>query len=165
MNINWRGVLGGILFIASGLAVFVLFSQAWVMGFASLSWKKAFGTVIVSDIHSCRRKYQPPDYVAEIIYQYAVDGVSYSSKNISFTNENDTLSTGCGHGRELAGQYPKGKNLVVYYDPADPKNAVLLPGGTNFLPIGCSLGLIALGVLSFAARKRGAIQRNYKKIV
>lgn len=153
MNINRRGAVGGIMLIALGSVVFVVYAQQWWMGFSSLYWQKALGTVIASNVVSCSRKYQSPDYRTEITYRYLVEGVAYSSKNVSFTN--DGVSTGCGHARELAGQYPIGKNMVVYYDPKNPKSAVLLPGGTNYVSIGLSLFLIFLGLLSCTIKNVG----------
>ena len=83
------------------------------------------------------------------MYEYAVGGVSYSSSNISFTADQDSVS-GCGFAREALKSYPPGKAVSVYYDPQNPKDSVLIPGGTNFGILGFSLLALFAGFTGFA---------------
>jgi hypothetical protein len=63
---------------------------------------------------------------AYIRYEYAVDGVSYSSLSI---NSIDSPF----YPKDVADRYPVGMDVDVYYNPKDPAEAVLEPGFVDVL--------------------------------
>jgi hypothetical protein len=65
---------------------------------------------------------------AFIGYQYTVDGVEYSASRV---NPIDTPFH--QYQRSYTDRYPIGKEVVVYYNPRDPSDAVLEPGFVDVL--------------------------------
>ena len=88
-------------------------------------------------------------YRAKVEYQYTVEGTTYEGDRVSFAgrvstnNEADAL--------EVIATYREGSKVAVYYDPADPEEAVLEPGLTGmvflFPVIGGVFLVIGLGLL------------------
>ncbi|NJD61017.1 MAG: hypothetical protein C3F13_01220 [Anaerolineales bacterium] len=64
-----------------------------------------------------------PVYTPEISYTYQVAGVEYASKRISFGGTK-SYSKPENAEKDVA-LYPVGKEMTVYYDPKNPKEAVL----------------------------------------
>lgn len=82
--------------------------------------------------------------VAKILYTFEVAGKTYQGTRVTFAEK-----TAESEVAELLTRYPAGKIVTVFYDPADPFNAVLdreMP--KDVLP-GC-LALIVVGVLALA---------------
>ncbi|MEK6222016.1 MAG: DUF3592 domain-containing protein, partial [Chloroflexota bacterium] len=90
---------------------------------ASESWPSTPGIVIASFIEEYRDAEQVPSYNARVQYQYSVDSVNYSTYQVKFGIEK-TYANQNGAGKALA-VYPVGQAVTVYYDAADPSNAVL----------------------------------------
>ena len=75
-------------------------------------------------------------YEVRIKYAYRINGSDFESSRISVSNRY--------HGDKewardmIARIYPLGAPVAVYYDPADPARAVLIPGklepGSHFYP-------------------------------
>lgn len=69
---------------------------------------------------------------AEIVYRYEVDGHTYRSSRFSFSG--DWKETGDrSMAKEREARYPEGSSVTVFYDPENPKEAVIdlgFPGGT-----------------------------------
>ena len=90
--------------------------------------------------------------VAEVRYQYTINGERYQSSRVSFDDR--VYSNEC---ERILSSYPQGKLLNVYVDPVEPRQAVLEPGshggpamycvilGVVFIIAGVSIGL---GILS-----------------
>ena len=64
-------------------------------------------------------------YATDLIYRYEVDDVRYYSSNRRF---GQLAGAGQKWADEIAGQYPVGKKVKVYYASFDPDLAVLEPG-------------------------------------
>jgi hypothetical protein len=100
------------------------------------------------------------DYEAYIRYKYAVDGIPYSSLSI---NAIDSPF----YSYSIAMRYPVGKEVLVYYNPNDPTDAVLEPGIVgifqafdvfSYFFFGAGLYLLYLGlsrIKSIIKRKQG----------
>jgi Protein of unknown function (DUF3592) len=43
----------------------------------------------------------------------------------------DYSSTAAGRAQDIVARYPDGAAVTVYYDPVDPSDSVLEPGGTR----------------------------------
>jgi hypothetical protein len=77
-----------------------------------------------------------------VIYEFEVEGVSYSSFNIS----NGVDGGGCG--TQLAETYPKGRKVTVYYDPEDPDDSVLKLTEMNTV-VAVIIGFLLSGMIVF----------------
>ncbi|MFQ3621876.1 MAG: DUF3592 domain-containing protein [Spirochaetales bacterium] len=92
----------------------------------SYFWSACEGKVVVSEVtRTYRRLYNPQIYSTHIVYEYAVDGVKYQSSRRVF---GPAISTGKSTQEKIAEKYPVGKIVTVYYEPKDPRNAVLERG-------------------------------------
>ncbi len=91
----------------------------------SPGWPTTDGTIISNRLILHRFKEYDGDYYTEyeayIRYEYAVDGFPFSSLSI---NAIDSPF----YSYDIAKRYPEGKEVLVYYNPKDPTDAVLEPG-------------------------------------
>ena len=163
-NLSWKGI---ILFLFGAFLLF-LFAQEWLMGFASVNWQTTQGKIISSKAVVCRSKHSLVDnYVADIIYEYSVSDVLYSSRNITYSMDSSVVY--CGNAEKMMKQYPVGMSVLVYYEPEKPKNSVLRPGGTNFTGIGISLVMLIFGIKLFVSEsifaRTNITKRNLKNRV
>jgi hypothetical protein len=74
-------------------------------------------------------------YHAEVPYEYAVDGQTQSSNQISF---GDYGSSDPSHARSVVNKYPPGTVVTVHYSPSNPTQAVLetgINGHAYFVPV------------------------------
>ena len=71
-------------------------------------------------------------YKADVAYRYKVNGANYSSSKVAFLD----LAASSGRAQNIVQRYPDKSKVEVYYNPADPSEAILEPGsvgGINFL--------------------------------
>ena len=72
-------------------------------------------------------------YKADVAYRYKVNGANYSSSKVALLD----LASSSGRGQQsIVQRYPDKSKVDVYYNPADPSEAILEPGsvgGINFL--------------------------------
>jgi hypothetical protein len=114
---------------------------------ASERWPRANGVITASDwaIGGQRRS-----AYARITVQYRVNAQLYEGHRVSFQN---VTAQRPGAAADVAAAYPEGSHVVVYYNPADPGESVLMPGGDgNALATELVLGVAACvaGVAVFA---------------
>ncbi len=154
-NMPWKGIIF-ILF-----SIFLLFAtvRSWIDGYASINWKVTSGKITTSKAIICHRKYSlSTDYQAVIVYSYVVNGVPYSSSQISFTSD-QFAGLGCGSAEKAMEMYPLGSSVSVHYNPQNPKDSVLIPGGTNFMILGFSLVSGYFGVVELKNNKSTRTKR------
>ena len=86
----------------------------------SAAWPQVKGNVLASSV--VESHYQSgTSYRAEVKYEYAVDGVRYTSDRIKFG-----WRKGSKRGtKATAERYPTGSSVRVYYDPRKPSSSVL----------------------------------------
>ena len=108
------------LLLLFGIWAITLSIDHYRMTMASGSWPAVEGEVVLSQIReeinygTLSRKKSP-----EIRYEYTVDGNRYSSRTIKF---------GVQPSHEIVSRYPENHKIKVYYNPDNPKQAVLIPG-------------------------------------
>jgi hypothetical protein len=119
-----------------------LFLQDYQIARKTAVWPSVQGTVLQAE---ARR--EGDTYHAKMEYAYDVGSRSYKSERISFTH---TASD--GEVTQLIHHHPKGTQVTVYYDPANPSEATLMQGISPFdwifLPPGCILSAFAAGFLA-----------------
>jgi hypothetical protein len=76
-------------------------------------------------------------FTLDITYKYVVNGKTYSSKKRRW---HEVQSSFHRYHDSIARKYPLGKSVTVYYNPNNPKVAVLEPG----LGLGALMGLFIL---------------------
>ena len=112
-------MIGGVIFAAG-----IYFSDIPRM-IASPGWPTTEGTIASNRLMGVRFEEYDGDfytqYDAYIRYQYSVNGITYDSLSINSIETH-------GYPSSFASRYPVGKDVVVYYNPKDPSEAVLEPG-------------------------------------
>jgi hypothetical protein len=136
-----------------GLVVFLFFIASFRRSRSAADWPLVRGKVLISsserirsnDSGSARKSYTP---VVE--YGYRVNDVDYVSRQIKL---GIVLSAGEAYAKKVASRYPKGREVDVHYDPANPSNAALEnPSAFYWL-----LLAVALACFALAARAGGFI--------
>jgi hypothetical protein len=67
-------------------------------------------------------------FKADIAYRYKVKGASYSSSKVALL---DLATSSSGRAQTIVQRYPDKSKVQVYYNPADPSDAILEPGSTG----------------------------------
>jgi hypothetical protein len=91
----------------------------------SAVWVTTMGTVTSSEVLETFNFESDPRAHPVVVYQYVVNGIAYTSKNLSFRPLNFVLSW-IGVAEYIIDQYPVGQPISVHYDPAAPMNAVVI---------------------------------------
>lgn len=124
-----------------------------VDAFRSKHWEQTRGMVTRSELESETRflssNHDRTQYWPAVEYQYSVDGIDYTSHNVTLDGLRSGAHVGDGkaEAEEVLSRYPLNSKVTVYYDPNEPANATLQPGASKnnlFVPI-FSVVLIALG--------------------
>lgn len=113
-------------------------------------WAAAAATIIESQVVWGSGQKGGRTLVARITYEYAAGGRVYQSKRIAFYRR------GTGHwAQELVARHPTGSRVQIYYDPAQPAEAVLDPTfpARWLLPV-FAVVLAALSVVFFKLGQR-----------
>lgn len=117
---------------------------------ATADWPTVQGEVVECGTEAPAKSGQ--SWHLALFYRYELDGAVYRSNrwNVHGTRKLD----GRGEAEALARNYAPGDAITVHYDPENPSNAVLEPGGSGeaWLVIGLGV-LIAIFATRIAARR------------
>lgn len=103
----------------------------------STSWPSVRGTVTrsgvkaievddtMSDDHRAQKTYRTIGYAVEVAYRYEVGGRTYECDRVTFKDR--MLATNAA-AQAIADRYKVGESVVVFHDPANPKEATLTRG-------------------------------------
>jgi hypothetical protein len=154
-------LLYGLVFLGVGIFVLVWGFKNLKHARTSVSWSSVSGMIVASDVEQMTSRTSSGGeeirYVPRIRYEYKVDGIRYASGRISFGGRTLHKSPDAAEA-ELA-DFPVGKAVPVYHDPAAPSSSVLKPGvsGSVYLVFAGGLLFILLGLL-VAFGKSGVIK-------
>src|SRR4051794_31954462 len=114
-------------FIIILLVVIIVFARSARKASASKRWPAANGRILSSDVTSHRsldsNGTHTTIYEPQVVYEYAANGQTYRSKEISFGAISGMSGSGWAEG--IAGKYPMGSAVQVFYNPGNPSQAVL----------------------------------------
>lgn len=121
-------IVSGIMFVGALLAFPPVHRRN-----ASIHWPNTNGVVSAAGLKVYFQKpYTEPFYELNISYSYVVDGIPRVGNRISFADSIRTFRKDVGLAW-LSRNYPVGKAVTVYYDPADPDFSVLTPGAQDLI--------------------------------
>jgi hypothetical protein len=137
LSYDWHVIL---LFMIFG----GIFSHDLIMGVLSKRWSHATGSITHVKAPSISRL--EPRRVT-IGYTYEVDDKVYSSNRVSYPDP------AAGASALLYSDYPDGSDVIVFYNPRNPKSSCLRPGfkpnwltaALLFLFCACLFVLVTLG--------------------
>jgi len=113
-------------------------------GLRSDTWRETSGVIQFSKIE---RYYRGKDLAKEVLllsYHYIADGEVREGTRVSFNN----FAWFFGDLKKLEAHYPQGQEVIVYYDPLMPENAVLEKGMARMdIALLCVLALIDVAIL------------------
>ncbi len=133
---------------AVGLIVFGLFTMRETS--RSRNWASADGRVVQSSVNQFTTK-GTTTFRPIVVYSYTVGAVRYMSTRLSFRSQ----ATGSRDAAaKITGAYPAGRAVRVFYDPQDPGQAVLEPGGNpwTFIVAGGAFSMLAVWMRMLQAR-------------
>lgn len=138
--IGRKDMPGLVVLAIIGLAMTFLGLVKLKNAMATNEWPTTKGTVTGSEV-SGAIKYYP-----SVAYTYSVDSVAYSSNsigNMNFNTKNRSIA------EEVIKKYPLSSEIKVYYNSADPSDALLEPGVNtgNILLLAFGIIILAIPVL------------------
>ncbi|MBV8210959.1 MAG: DUF3592 domain-containing protein [Burkholderiaceae bacterium] len=137
--------LFSIVFIAIGAGILYYARGVAAKAKKSLSWPSIEGVISHSAVLMRTQTSSSGNtlmYQADVAYRYKVKGQDYSSSRITLMDYSSTT----GHAQDVVARYPDGSTVAVYYNPADPSDAVLEPGGNTGITIVHLIGWLFAGV-------------------
>ncbi|MFC1582212.1 DUF3592 domain-containing protein [Planctomycetota bacterium] len=123
-----------IVLLAMGLLIVWGGISGYLQGKKMSRWPTVVGIVKISEVQGDGKSVEQARrdlktsiknsiwYEAHIIYHYEVKGVPYKFNRISLRDIGDTSPVGS---QGLVERYPAGMEIVVYYNPEDPAEAIL----------------------------------------
>ena len=120
-----------LLFIAIGVVLIILHRRQKRKTEESASWLETIGIVKESKVKqgtnvlmsSDEDSEGTPVFFPEISYTYQVSGMEYSSNRLTFGGKKSFSKR--DYAEKVTSLYPVGSQLPVYYDPKNPKEAVV----------------------------------------
>jgi hypothetical protein len=118
----------GWIFLIIGIVTLYTFTREQKLAGLSVYWPNTIGKIVSSEVRT-NDSGDGPLYEADVIYQYSIDDFEYSSKRVSyglwiFSNTRT---------EKIVNKYQAGKEVLVYYNPDSPKEAVLEPGTQSII--------------------------------
>ena len=152
------GCLGVFLLLFGG--VFAGFGGwgTWQEYRANRDFREVSATVVAAEVEA-HSDSDGTTYSPKITFEYEAGGRKFTSDKYRITGE----SRSGGWAERIVKGYRKGQSVTAYYDPADPKTAVLLLGYSVLPPVFGGIGLavfvaalVMLGVW-LSRRLRGGV--------
>ena len=138
-----------LLFIGMSVFILVMGLKERRLGQESLSWPAVSGTVTRSQVERRTETdsdgHTDVDYKPTVRFTYSVEGVEYQGMRLQFGAPDYDKNS---EAQAQLDPFPVGKEVPVYYNPENPKLAVLLTGAGQgaALLIGLCVVFIAIGV-------------------
>jgi hypothetical protein len=116
------------------LALAVAYFQ-WRRGETSRGWTRTTGRIVVSQVEELPGPVEQgyPQYRPRIRYRFSVGSHDYEGRETAVGSTN--ASSDAAAVRREAERFPAGSEVTVFYDPADPRRAVLEPGAPRLAPL------------------------------
>jgi hypothetical protein len=123
--------------LAGGLLIFLSIRDGRTSK-ASLQWLSVPGTVVFSQWVNYATAGEPPSSAPEVKYTYVVNGQTWQSSRVKF---------GGVARQKILDKYPNGNPVQVFFDPQQPSNAVLEPGGSTQVMLFAGIGTFVFCLL------------------
>ncbi len=144
MGAIWQIILGLILAGVGGLATVGTLVDLRSAK-RSAAWPQVQGKVLTSSVVK-KGGGESNYYSAEVEYEYAVDGIPYTSDRVRFGG----VSAGKRTAKQVVERYPWESTVTVYYDPQQPASSVLeqkVEIGGNTVALLFEIMLVGVGIL------------------
>lgn len=148
----------GAIFFLVGAIMLAMGVDGYRDGQATKSWSSTTATILSSEVRedvetsrdSRGMERTKSTYRSALRYEYAIDGRTFQGYRIKA----DDYGGSASRAYDAVNRYPVGAEVTVYYDPADPSQAVLEQGADGtavylFGGIGALFSMIGLGAFAF----------------
>lgn len=148
-----KNLILGAVFLAAGIGLSIWGHGMLAEAKASADWPTVQGKVTSSGVSvrkstsgSGSKKRTSTVYEPSVIYDYTVNGKSYTSHRIT---AGDFSSSSSKRAHRIVNKYPAGSTATVYYNPDEPYQSVLEPGATffSYVPFGSGILFAVVGAL------------------
>jgi len=160
---NAVGVLMSLVFIAIGLGMLYYARSVSAKAQQSLSWPSTEGIIshsaVLQQMPQTANSNDAVTYKADVAYRYKVRGRDFSSERITLADFSSTT----GRAQDIVNRYPDGAPITVYYNPVDPSDALLEPGGATGIRVLYLIGGIfaAFGLLFLFGSLTGHVHTGH----
>lgn len=142
-----KKVILGVVLIASGVALLYLVTMYGFSGITEKNdirsqWPYTSGRVLYSDVSL--EPLSDDNEIMTVEFTYQVDGVNYTSKQTWCVGE-ELFGSRSKEAREALDKYPEGKNIIIFYNPENPKEAAVETRVVDFSWQFYPLGLAFIG--------------------
>jgi len=146
--------IAGIAFSLVGVHLIQHFGRALSRGRSSHGWRRTDGYIVGRGAVGTLQRLEASATVPT--YTYSVHGVEYTSDRYDIAGN----ETGSGV-EEAFAEHAVGQRVTVWYDPADPGRAVLVPGmqSSTYQRMLTGVALLVVGV-SFLVAGSLAVERE-----
>lgn len=145
------GVIFSITIVGAGLGVLGLGGFTYLTYAGSDDWVQANGEIDSAEVEVSSSD-DGDTYFARINYTYYVQDEPYKSDRVYFGYGGNWEMSSSGDGAyELVEEYPRGKEVIVYYDPDDPSMSVLEKRANSivYILMGVGVAMILGGFFGF----------------
>jgi hypothetical protein len=141
-------LIPGLALTAIGVHLTWSFGRDLHFGRASRHWREAQGRVVDQDAYVASLPRGGSVRQAAFTYTYRVNGVEYTSNRYDFAGRNATLGLG-----SALPEHSVGEHVAVWYDPFEPRRAVLVQGVLfgNYLRMLVATAFLFFGLLLLGA--------------
>jgi Protein of unknown function (DUF3592) len=99
------------------------------------TWPTTTGRVESSGVHAFESRDNDDGrlrtkYRADVVYSYEVAGVRYTRDKLGSSETSSNIEK---FARRIADRYPAGSTIEIHYNPANPAEAIVKPGGRTLL--------------------------------
>lgn len=131
------------LSLVAGLAAAAGAIYAYVKSADTLTWTRVTAQIIESSVHA-DMKGDAASYEAVVKYRYHLDGNEYTGNRIRIIGITYPFKS---NAEKLLEQYPAGREVAAYINPAKPSESVLVTGAQPIAAV--LLFLLGLGFVWF----------------
>ena len=161
---RWMFCLG---FMFIGLVFLLLGGYELLQGWKTKDWPAAPGKILSSQVQSGNSNSHGPArttgtgsrrrYSVDVRYRYEVDGQKFEGSRLRFGNVSYKKRS---KAQKETDRFLPGKEVEVFYDPANPQSSVLIKGsGLSWLAVGLGGTMFILGLVVLIKTATGA-RRN-----
>ena len=137
---QWLMIVCAVMFFAAAAFLPTVYHRN-----QSTDWPTTIGIITHAELNEWSHKpHTEPYFKPAVSYSYSVSGVVHEGKRVAFDDEGEVpiLKQEAAQAW-LSQNYPVGKRVIVYYDPADPELAALMPGAEILVMIcHCVMGMM-----------------------
>lgn len=147
-----RTLTAGLLFVAFGLGFSLIFALPFLRSFKTRRWPSVPGRIYSARI---RENYNVTErerhYKPDIRYEYRVAGKAFRGKRLGIYAQSNA---GYVFATTAMERYAEGTAVTVYYNPANPADAVLIQGPEYQALIGVIVPWVFVGFGAFILSQR-----------